>query len=98
MFYRSGPAQNRQNHTFWPTGLKHKGTNEDTHNQKTTYSMVSGSSATNPMEKAAMFRRTKFLHFTGPDLRKIGKNHTFLAHKGDKQRHPQSKNHLHYGE
>ncbi len=56
--------------------------------------MVSSSSATNPMDNAAMFCRTQFLRFTGPDLCKIGKiTHfrlTSLKRKGDKRRHTQS--------
>ncbi len=86
-FLRSGPAQNRQkSQIFGPLVKSAKGTNEDIYNQKITFSMVYSSRAANPMEKAAMFRRTQFLRFTGPDLRKIGKNHKFLAHSLKVQR------------
>ncbi len=80
VFYRSGPAQNRpKSHIFGPLIQSTKGTNEDTYNQKTTFSMVNSSRAINPVVKTPMFRPTQFLHITGPDLRKIGQNHTFLV-------------------
>ncbi len=66
---------------FGLTSLKQKG-DKRRHTQSKNHILYGqySSSATNPMDNAAMFRRTQFLRFTGPDLCKIGKNHTFWAH------------------
>ncbi len=64
-----------KNTQFWPTILVTKGTNEESHNQNTTLSLISSSSSTNPMENSTIFCQTPFFWFHRP--LQIGKNTQF---------------------
>ncbi len=86
-----------ENHTFLANFLKHGGEIRTAPQSKNHTLLISSSTTTNPMENKTIFRRTQFFGFTGPDLCKIGENHTFLAnflkHGGEIRTAPQSKNH-----